>query len=84
MGGPKEEALNKQDKQLKRIKRLLNTYQISIQSGAFEDTVATHKSQYKEFEKTLASLEKSLDNCRQDIGTEENLFRHKPATNKEI
>lgn len=35
------------EKHLKRIKRIMDTYQYSIESGAFEGTVATHKSQYK-------------------------------------
>lgn len=46
-GGPKEEALLKCEKHLKRIGRLIGTYQSSIESGIFEDNMTTHRSQLK-------------------------------------
>ena len=46
-GGPREEAALKCEKHLKRINRLIGTYQSSIESGIFEENVATHKSQLK-------------------------------------
>lgn len=78
----KEEAISKQGRHLKKIKILMEAYQYSIQSGDFETTIKTHKSQYKEFEQQLAKLEKSLDICRND-GTGNELFKNKKS-NKNI
>jgi CRISPR/Cas system-associated endoribonuclease Cas2 len=61
--------MGKHEKHLKRIRRLMDTYQYSIQSGAFEGKVETHKSQYKEFEQAIARLEKGLNASRNDLGT---------------
>ena len=63
---------------------MLKTYLSSIESGAFEDDSATHKSQYKEFEQTVKQLEKRLDSNRQDCGTEANLFKNKTASSQNV
>jgi len=63
---------------------LLETYQYSIQSGAFENGVASHKSQYKEFEVKLTRLQKTLDTFRNDNSTEEELFKHRNKSGKNI
>lgn len=39
--------MGKLEKHLKRIRRIMDTYQYSIQSGAFDNKVDSHKSQYK-------------------------------------
>ena len=70
-GKARDEALSKQEKHIKRIRRLLDTYMCSIQSGAFGNAQATHKSQFKEFELEINRLEKTMESNRHDLGTEE-------------
>jgi peptidoglycan hydrolase CwlO-like protein len=46
--------------------------------------VETHKSQLKEFEQQLGRLEKNLDAGRSDLGAEEELFKHRGKSNRNI
>lgn len=62
----------------------METYQYSIQSGAFETGIQTHKSQYKQFQQQLTRLEKNLDDCRNVNGTENELFKNKNKSNKNV
>ena len=77
-GSARDDEVTKREKHIKRIRRLMDTYQCSIQSGAFEGKTATHKAQYKEFESELVRLEKGLESSRAQAETEEDLFKHKP------
>ena len=62
----------------------MDTYQCSIQSGAFEGKSSTHKAQYKEFEAELARLEKGLESNRVQAETEEDLFKYKPKSTQKL
>lgn len=83
-GSAREEALARHEKQLKRIRRLMDTYQYSIQSGAFEAKADSHKSQYKEFEQAIVRLEKTLNSQREDLGTEDDLFKYRNKSSKNV
>lgn len=83
-GAGRDEAVGKLEKHLKRIRRIMDTYQYSIQSGAFEDKVESHKSQYKEFEQSLNRLEKSLASSRGDGAEEDALFQYRNKSNKNV
>lgn len=76
--------MGKHEKQLKRIRRLMDTYQYSIQSGAYEGKVDSHKSQYKEFEQAIARLDKTLASSRNDLGAEDDLFKNRTKSNKNV
>jgi hypothetical protein len=83
-GGARDEAMGRHEKHLKRIRRLMDTYQYSIQSGAFESKAELHKSQYKEFEVSIARLEKGLMSSRNDLGEEDNLFKYRNNSSKNV
>ena len=46
-GADRDRSLTKQEKLIKRMRRMLETYNYSIEAGAYEGNKQSHSNQYK-------------------------------------
>lgn len=76
-GDAKFENANKHQKQLNRIKTLLQTYDFTIKDALDVDNLGTHDSQLKEYTTKYNQLEKLLEFNRNETVGQDDLFKHR-------
>ena len=73
---------NKYQKQIKRVRNLLQTYKFTIDDLVNDPNISTHQALYTEYKSRLDKVEEGIEYSRNAGINENDLFKHRKKDNQ--